>query len=153
MHYKQLTLEQRYQIKAFLTAGYSVSFVANEQKIHRSTIYRELQRNSSTRSYNPAIANEKAILRRQYSKKKRRLTLEMKTFIRDKLKASWSPEQIYGHCKRHEIDMISHELIYRHIAKNKTQGGALYKYLRRGTKRKRKYGSLQRAIGIEVIPL
>lgn len=148
MSYKQLTLERRYQIKALLTADYTISFVANKSKVHRSTIYRELQRNSGTRSYDSTIADEKALLRRRYSKKKRRLTPKMKSFIRDKLKTNWSPEQIYGYCKKHLVEMISHESIYQYIAKNKRRGGTLYKNLRRGTRRKRKYGSLNRSQSI-----
>jgi len=149
MAYKQLTLEQRYQIRVFLKAGFSISSVAKELRIHRSTAYREIQRNRSQRSYNPAIANEKALLRRKYSEKRKLLSSEMKRFIRDKLKAGWSPEQIYGYCKKNTIDMISHESIYKYIAKNKIRGGVLYKQLRRGTKRKRKYGSLRRAQNIK----
>ena len=149
MHYKQLTLMQRYQIKAFLTANFSLSFVAKTLKVSYSTIYRELRRNSGKRSYQPVIAHEKASLRRRYSKKKRRLTAEMKNIIRDKLRANWSPEQIYGYCKKHGIDMVCHETIYKYIAKNKARGGLLYKHLRRGKKRKRRYGSLHRAQNIK----
>jgi len=149
MGYKQLTLTQRYQIKALLTAGYSILCVADKLTCHRSTIYREINRNRCSRTYDPEIANEKAILRRKYSTKKKRLSPEMKTFIRDKLKAGWSPEQIYGYCAKNGIDMISHESIYRYIAKNKKRGGELYKRLRRGTRRKRKYGSLHRAQNIK----
>ncbi len=73
----------------------------------------------------------------------------MKTFIRDKLKLGWSPEQIYGYCRKNCTNMISHESIYRYIAKNKKNGGDLYKHLRRGTRRKRKYGSLHRTQNIK----
>lgn len=149
MRYKQLTLEQRYQIKAFFAVGFSVSFTAKSLKVHRSTIYREQQRNSGPRSYQPEIAHEKALLRRKYSKKKNRLTPEMKSFIRDKLRASWSPEQIYGYCKKHGICMVSHETIYKYIARNKANGGLLYKHLRRGRKRKRRYGGLHRTQNIK----
>ena len=149
MQYKQLTLAQRYQIKAFLKIGYPKSLIAKELLVHKSTIYRELRRNRwPRRSYDPEIAEESAGLRRRYSKKKLKLTQEMKVFIRDKLCATWSPEQIYGYCKKQKIPMISHEAIYQYIAKNKHHGGMLYAYLRRGTKRKRKYGSLHRAQNI-----
>ena len=149
MRYKQLTLIQRYQIKAFLTAGYQISYIADKLKCHKSTIYREIKRNRCPRTYDPKIANEKAVLRRKYSTKRKRLSPEMKRFIRDKLKTHWSPEQIYGYCMKNGIDMISHESIYRYIAKNKRLGGALYRCLRRGTKRKRKYGSLHRTQNIK----
>ena len=149
MQYKQLTLGQRYQIKAFLTAGFGVNFIAMQLNIHRSTIYRELKRNSLKRSYHPEIAHQKALLKRRYSRKKKRITPEMKLFIRDKLKQNWSPEQIYGYCKKHEIEMVCHETIYKYIACNKKFGGKLYKHLRRGEKRKYQYGSLQRKTNIK----
>lgn len=145
MHYKQLTLEQRYQIKAFLTARYSICLVADLVKVHKSTIYREIGRNKMKRSYDPSIANEKALLRRKYSRKKKRLSDEIKSLISNGLKAGWSPEQICGHCKNNGLEMISHESIYRYLASNKMFGGDLCKYLRRGKKRKNQYGSLVRA--------
>jgi len=149
MQYKQLTLEQRYQIKALLTAGYSIEHVANIIKVHRTTVYRELARNKYAKRYDPTIASQKAFIRRHYSKKKKRLTPEMSAFIRDKIKTYWSPEQIYGYCKKHGIDMVCHESIYKYIENNKAIGGSLYKYLRQGKKRKRKYGSLKRAQNIK----
>jgi len=123
--------------------GYPISKMANDIKAHRSTIYREIKRNKLRKSYNPKIANEMTIMRRKYSKKKKRLTMKMKIFIRDKLQKSWSPEQIYGYCKKNAIDMISHETIYRFIALDRLYGGGLYKHLRRKGK-KRRYGNLQK---------
>ena len=43
--YTQLTQEQRYQIYAFLKAGFSQSAMASEINVHKSTICRELKRN------------------------------------------------------------------------------------------------------------
>lgn len=149
MQYKQLTLKQRYQIKAFLAAGFGISSIAKDLKIHKSTVYRELKRNKSKRCYDPEIAHQKALLKRKYSGKKKRVTPEMGRFIRDKLQQGWSPEQIYGYCKKHGIDMISHETIYKYISKDKKAGGTLHKYLRRGGKKRRQYGSLQRASNIK----
>ena len=42
--YAQLTQEQRYQIYAFLKAGFSQSAVSFEIGVHKSTISRELRR-------------------------------------------------------------------------------------------------------------
>ena len=117
--YNQLTQQKRYHINVLLKTNYSISTIAKEVKVHRSTVYRELIRNRTSRSYNPEVAHERALLNKKYVRKKTKLTLEMKRFIRNKLKKSWSPEQTYGYCRKENIDMVSHETIYKYIAKNK----------------------------------
>ena len=46
---KHLTKEQRYQIKAYLNCGKSKVFIAESLKVNKTTIYRELKRNSNKR--------------------------------------------------------------------------------------------------------
>ena len=43
---KHLTKEQRYQIKAYLNCGKSKAFISEILQVDKSTIYRELKRNS-----------------------------------------------------------------------------------------------------------
>ena len=50
MSYKQLTLDQRYVIPAYLKAGFNKSQIAKELDVHKSTISRELARNSGYRT-------------------------------------------------------------------------------------------------------
>jgi IS30 family transposase len=64
------------------------------------------------------------------------MTLDMKSLIGRHLCQKWSPEQITGTLKASDV-FLSHETIYRHIWKDKKQGGQLYKHLRRKGK---KYG-------------
>ncbi len=47
---KQLTEEQRYNISAYLQSGKSRTEIANLVGVHRSTISRELRRNSDKRN-------------------------------------------------------------------------------------------------------
>ena len=47
--YKQLTDAQRYQIEAYLKAGMTKKFIAEQLQINPATLYRELRRNSSKR--------------------------------------------------------------------------------------------------------
>lgn len=47
--YTQLTDAQRYQIKAYLKAGMTKKFITEQLQINRTTLYRELKRNSSKR--------------------------------------------------------------------------------------------------------
>ena len=54
MAHSQLTLAQRYKISAYLQAGISKSRIALFIDVHRSTVYREVRRNSdhgSVRQY------------------------------------------------------------------------------------------------------
>ncbi|XLT99326.1 Transposase, IS30 family [Aeromonas rivipollensis] len=61
------------------------------------------------------------------------------------LVADWSPEQISG-----VGDMIncpvSHEWIYRYVARDKANGGTLYRHLRQGHKRYRKGKNSKRSV-------
>jgi IS30 family transposase len=58
MAHKQLTLEKRYEIKAYMQSGFSKSFIANQLKVHKSTITRELYRNRVRSGYHAKAAHE-----------------------------------------------------------------------------------------------
>ncbi|WP_255317538.1 helix-turn-helix domain-containing protein [Capnocytophaga canimorsus] len=49
MKYKHLTLEQRYEIKAYLKCNKSQKFIAQQMGVSESTISRELKRNKLKR--------------------------------------------------------------------------------------------------------
>ena len=52
-NYCHIKMEQRFKIEALLKAGHKTAFIANQLKIHRSSIYRELKRNKTkTGKYN-----------------------------------------------------------------------------------------------------
>jgi len=141
--YTHLSQEQRYQISALLKAGFKISFIAEQLNLHRSTLYRELKRNTRPRgSYDANYANQYAEIRKERFAKARKLTHKMISFIKDKLEnEQWSPEQIKGYCKKENIPMVSHERIYQLIYEDKAKGGKLYKHLRGGNKKyKKRYG-------------
>ena len=54
--YKHLTLEERYQIAAYLKAGCLKQAIANELNRHVSTIKRALKNNTGLRGYRPKQA-------------------------------------------------------------------------------------------------
>ena len=56
MNYTHLSQSERYQISALLKAGHGLSEIANILGRHRSTIYREVSRNSGLRGYRPKQA-------------------------------------------------------------------------------------------------
>ncbi len=141
--YKHVSKEQRYQISVLLKTGHKVSFISEQLNLHRSTVYREIKRNSKPRgSYDANYANWCAEIRKERFAKNRKLNQAMISFIRDKLEnEQWSPEQIMGYCKMKNIPMVSHERIYQFIYEDKAQGGSLYKHLRTGNKKyKKRYG-------------
>jgi len=136
--YKQITLEQRYEISGYSQAGFNESQIAKLLGFHKSTINRELNRNGSISFYDPEKAQKKAVHRRKTALKSVRFTGEMKKLIIRRLKEEWSPEQICGRCKADNIDMVSHESIYQFVWKNKGTGGELYRHLRNSHKKKKK---------------
>ena len=106
----QLTSEQRYQIKALLQANQRPRKIAEIIGVDRSTIYRELKRNTGLRGYRPKQAHEKTLTRRQ-GKSKERLGPETWGLIEDKLRLDWSPEQIANWFKKQGYVTVSHEWI------------------------------------------
>ncbi len=82
--YTHLSKEQRYQISVLLKAGHKVSFISEQLNIHRSTVYRELNRNSRPRgSYDANYANQYAEIRKERFAKTRKLNCEMISFIKN----------------------------------------------------------------------
>ena len=140
--YKQLTCEQRYAIRILLKKDYLQKDIAATIGVNKSTISRELKRNSSKRGYRPKQAQRKAVERRQ-DKSPPRIAEATWNKVRLYLKDDWSPEQISGTMKLKERISISHEWIYQFIIKDKQSGGNLYTHLRCKSKRRKRYGSYE----------
>ncbi len=145
MAYNQLSYEQRNEIKAYLKLGLKMVFIAHLIGVHKSTISRELKRNSGLRGYRPKQAQHKANLRRKNSRNNSRFTEAVKQQVEFYIKQDWSPEQISGYLALAEDIHISHETIYQYIWTDKRNGGSLYKHLRWSHKKRRKrYGNRDR---------
>lgn len=141
--YQQLTYEQRCQISALKTSGQRPAAIAAQLGVHRSTICRELKRNTGLRGYRYKQAHEKCLQRRKRRDgEPRKMTHELVALIEEKLtQYQWSPEQISGWLKQENDIWISHESLYRHIWRDKAQGGRLFEHLRRRAKRYQKRGA------------
>ncbi|CAK8724459.1 Transposase IS30-like HTH domain-containing protein [Candidatus Electronema aureum] len=83
-NYTQLTEAERNQIYALKQAGHQKSAIALQLGRHRSTIDRELQRNSGERGYRPKQAQQLSGQRRQ-EKAKSRLSKEIWHIVNDLL--------------------------------------------------------------------
>lgn len=142
MKYSHLTQEQRYQIYAFSKAQWTQKMIAKELRVDPSSISRELKRNREKRGYRPQQAQRLADGRRMLAKKMVKMTSYTKFIIAQKIRLEWSPEQISGYFKRHQLLDISHQTIYTFIQEDRQRGRDLYKHLRRSSKkRKKRYGS------------
>lgn len=157
MAHTQLTSEQRYQIRALMQTNQPPTTIARIIGVDRSTIYRELKRNTGQRGYRPKQAHEKALARRQ-GKSKERITPETWALVEERLRLDWSPEQIACWLKQYGDETISHEWIYQYVYAGKRAGDDLHAHLRcQKTYRKRtgsydRRGKIPHATSIEERP-
>jgi IS30 family transposase len=157
MTYRQLTREQRYQIYALQKAAHNRSEIAAIVGIHKSTIGRELKRNSGRRGYRPKQADELATARHLAAYRPR---ISARTWARVEklLRQEWSPEQIAGRLRLERRAPVSHERIYQYIYADKRAGGTLHLCLRCQKQRRKRYGTHARRgqipnrVGIEARP-
>ena len=98
--YHHLTYEERCQICALLQSGLSQAAIARQLGVDRSTIKRELDRNTGARSYRFKQAQEKASQRRKTaSHAPRKMKPYLVELIEEKLtQEQWSPDPVsYTH--------------------------------------------------------
>lgn len=139
-NYKQLAQEQRYQIYALKKAGLYQTTIAKIVGVHKSTISREIKRNSGLRGYRPRQA-QGFVNKRREKATNRRISQDTWDLVKSLLREDWSPEQISGWLYNERNRSVSHESIYQFVLKDKKQGGNLYQHLRCKKKRKKRYGS------------
>jgi IS30 family transposase len=139
---KQLTIGEREILAQMNYAGESQAEIARELGRHRSTICRELKRNSAHYGYFAVQAQSCARVRRQVrwwgNKKMEQDTINQ--FVRRGLEQYWSPEQIAGRLRRHHSRcrkrQVSRQTIYNWI-KRQQDRQHWESFLRRGGKRRR----------------
>lgn len=150
MAYKHLTFIQRCTIFGLWRSGHNQTEIAKEIGVHKSTISREFKRNifwwgSRIPQYKTDYAQSYTDNRHKRKPKQIKFNEEVEGFVREMLLEDWSPEQISGYGKKHNLFSISHERIYQFILDDKQKGGDLYKHLRHQHKKYRKrYGSPKR---------
>lgn len=140
MRYRQITLEDRIAISVLRKEGHSTADIARRTGFHRSTIWRELKRNSCIYdgAYRYRKAQERTNGRRQRSRKGLRHSPAQYRRVNELLAIKYSPEQVSGYLRRWGEFAISHETIYRHVWHDKAMGGTLWQHLRQQTKQRRK---------------
>lgn len=142
--YRQLTLDERYQIYTLRKQNFQCAEIARQLGRHRTTISRELKRNFDKHSiysgYTPVNAQRLANNRRAKSGALRwKLQGELKRLVEQKIMQGWSPEQISGRLLRERGVTVSAETIYQHVIRDDASGGLLRYGLRQ---RRRRHGRI-----------
>jgi IS30 family transposase len=143
MSYTQLTQEERYQISALLKAEHDQTEIAMILGRHKSTISREIRRNTGLRGYRPQQAQRLSDERKQV-KCQPRITDYTWLTVEKLLRLDWSPEQISLWLKAFCGIAVSHEWIYQFVLQDKACGGDLCTHLRCQKQRRKRYGSYNR---------
>lgn len=140
MAYVQITSAERYTIGALRREGLNLSEIALRLGRHRSTISREIARNScrADGAYRPFKAIQRTSGRRKRSRRNRQFDEHQWALVEQRLTEGWSPEQIAGRFRRDGTMSISHETIYSYVWQDKKHGGSLYRALRQAAKLRRK---------------
>jgi IS30 family transposase len=149
--YKHLTYDQRCQISALLKRKIPKISIANDIGIHRSTLTREINRNSGLRGYRHKQAQRESDKRRALasSRSSLKMTPDLISAVHFALEnEQWSPDQISGTFKRNQIASISAQTIYRHIWTDKRAGGKLFWHLRHRGKKYNKRGAKNAGRGL-----
>src|ERR671912_173049 len=102
MTYRQLSPEERYMLAALRRQGLNQSQIARSLGRHRSTVCRELHRNSARADgrYRAFTAQERTNGRRSRSRRNSRFGAADFALVEELLYRQWSPEQIAGRLAR-----------------------------------------------------
>jgi len=150
MTYNQITDGERYTISMLRIARYSVTEISKVLGRHRSTIYREVSRNSTTRdagerwTYCPSKAQKRRNGKLRQSRRGRHHTHEQYARVDHLLRQQLSPQQVANLLKKEGEFVISFQTIYRHVRRDWKAKGTLYQELRHRYKRRKRHYGLER---------
>ena len=98
---QHLTLAEREFLQRLVKAKKTKAEIGALMNRHRSTIYRELARNSNPWGYHPKAAHRWARSRRQACRRPYKLKdVELRLDVSERLVQAWSPDQIAGRLRR-----------------------------------------------------
>ncbi len=143
MRYQQITPAERYTLATLRkqVPKFSCAEMARLMGRHRSTISRELRRNSTPYDgrYRWTRAQEQANGRRSRSRRNSQFTAAQWRLIEQLLRADLSPEQVSGTLRMVGILNMSIQTIYTHIWRDKRRGGELHRHLRQRRRYRKRY--------------
>ena len=110
-HYKHITPEEREKILVLYSKNHTITYIANSIGRNKSTVSRELSRNSVDGNYSAIYAQEAYEQRRKRCRPKKKLSdpLIFDTVREKFLIHQWSPEQI---AERIKLECTSFSISY-----------------------------------------
>jgi IS30 family transposase len=98
---KHLTLDERRLLHRMVRAKKTKAEIGGLLNRHRSTIYRELKRNSNAWGYRPETAQRLSAKRREACRRPLKLKqFDLRLYVCERLMKAWSPDQIAGRMRR-----------------------------------------------------
>lgn len=156
----QLTESDRAVLSQLLELKVPKKEIARRLRKHRSTVYRELARNSSPIGYIPEEAQSRADVRRWVNRRRKMRDSQVRQYVCQRLQRYWSPDQIAGRSRRdfrrQRERQISRQTIYDWIREQpKPERDAWRVCLRFGKRRRHRRqdaGRLPNAVRIDGRP-
>ena len=149
-----LTLTERQVLYRLKKKGKSKAEIADLMGRHRSTIYRELKRNTGQRGYRPKQAQQLADKRHLACCRPRKMEdADLHQYVQERLEKRWSPDQIAGRSRRdfarQRFRCLSRQTIYNWI---EDRVPAWRSWLRRGGRPPERRGKLGDCVRIDGRP-
>lgn len=141
--FKQFSPQERDQISLWRAQGSGIREMARRLGRSHTSVSRELKRNRFGEHYVAIYAQSRSRKRRNTTKKRQPLKHpEIYSYVVEKLRSGWSPEQISGRLELEQgKKVISHECIYQFIYSPANKHKRWWEYLRRKQKtRQKKFG-------------
>ena len=157
----QLTESDRAVLAELLELKLPKTEIARRLHKHRSTIYRELARNTSPIGYIPEEAQQRTDIRRWVNHRVRKMSdPQIEQYVCQRLKRYWSPDQIAGRSqrefRRQRGRQISRQTIYHWIQQQRAAQRSTWRgCLRFGVSRRKRRpdaGRLPGAVRIDGRP-
>lgn len=139
MGYKHFTSFERFCIALLLPYhGITQKAIAGAIRRDPSSVSREINRNGGRKNYCSKLAQERYEFKRCLRRNVLKITnKELSDFIIDKIKQSWSPEQISSFLRmKPDCDQISFASIYRYVYSGLLEGISRVNLRKKGKKRK-----------------
>ena len=154
--YHHFTLAEREKINLFQREGHSLRYMAKALGRSPASISREIRRNKTLGGvYDAEIAAKKSARRRHVDTPRvlhQPTTAAAKEYIIEKLRFSWTPDEISGRMRRDKLPFYAcPETIYKFIYAKENRPLELYKYLKRRQKT-RYYRHSKRAAETRIAP-
>lgn len=121
---KHISSNERYQIQAFIESGIGIEAIAGSLGRHKSTIYREINRNGGGNGYKACFAQQRAQIRAKASRNAKVIAKRTWQAVAHHLIDTDSPEQISDQTG------VSIQSVYNYVCRDKRADGCLWLFLR-----------------------